>query len=102
MNNMKTFITLALVCFLATTVDAQVKKPTVKKTTTQKSTVKKTTKPVAKTVKQIPGTRIKITTDSGVVIVRLYDKTPLHRDNFFEFPGNSVGDGALQGLCGRG
>ena len=26
--------------------------------------------------------KIKITTDSGVIIVKLYDSTPLHRDNF--------------------
>jgi len=26
--------------------------------------------------------RIKLTTDSGVIILKLYDKTPLHRDNF--------------------
>ena len=33
---------------------------------------------------RIPGTRVKITTDSGVIIIRLYDKTPLHRDNFIK------------------
>ncbi len=27
-------------------------------------------------------TRVKITTDSGVLIIKLYDSTPLHRDNF--------------------
>lgn len=26
--------------------------------------------------------RVKITTDSGIIIVKLYDSTPLHRDNF--------------------
>lgn len=26
--------------------------------------------------------RIKLTTDSGIIILKLYDKTPLHRDNF--------------------
>jgi cyclophilin family peptidyl-prolyl cis-trans isomerase len=31
---------------------------------------------------RIPGVRIKITTDSGVIMVRLSDSTPLHRDNF--------------------
>src|ERR1035437_10508228 len=31
---------------------------------------------------KIPGARVKLTTDSGVIILRLYDKTPLHRDNF--------------------
>jgi peptidyl-prolyl cis-trans isomerase B (cyclophilin B) len=28
--------------------------------------------------------RIKLTTDSGVIILKLYDKTPLHRDNFIK------------------
>ena len=27
---------------------------------------------------------VKITTDSGVIIVKLYDETPLHRDNFIK------------------
>ncbi|MEO5967094.1 MAG: peptidylprolyl isomerase [Ferruginibacter sp.] len=27
---------------------------------------------------------VKITTDSGVIIVKLYDETPLHRDNFLK------------------
>jgi peptidyl-prolyl cis-trans isomerase B (cyclophilin B) len=98
MNKMKTLITLALVCFFATTVDAQVKKPTTKKTTTQKTTtVKKNVKPVANAPKQIrvPGTRVKITTDSGVIIVRLYDKTPLHRDNFIKLANEHFFDSLL-------
>ncbi|MEP7163490.1 MAG: peptidylprolyl isomerase [Ferruginibacter sp.] len=56
-----------------------------KKTVTKnKTTVKK-----ASTVKLAPvvpakdnSIRVKITTDSGVMIVKLYDSTPLHRDNF--------------------
>src|SRR5438128_643848 len=32
----------------------------------------------------LPGSRVKLTTDSGIVILRLYDKTPLHRDNFIK------------------
>ncbi len=34
--------------------------------------------------KRIPGTRVRLTTDSGVIVIRLYDKTPLHRDNFIK------------------
>lgn len=30
----------------------------------------------------MPGVRVRIKTDKGVMIVRLYDSTPLHRDNF--------------------
>ncbi len=32
--------------------------------------------------KMIPGTRVLLTTDSGFMVIRLYDSTPLHRDNF--------------------
>lgn len=44
--------------------------------------IKKPVKKVAVIQKPIPGIRVKITTDSGIIIVRLYDSTPLHRDNF--------------------
>ncbi|HUS01563.1 MAG TPA: peptidylprolyl isomerase [Chitinophagaceae bacterium] len=33
---------------------------------------------------KLPGARIKLTTDSGTIVLRLYDKTPLHRDNFIK------------------
>lgn len=91
MNKMKTLITLALLCFFITNTDAQVKKPAPKKAVTQKTATAKpgaakSIKPTANAPKQVrvPGTRVKITTDSGVIIVRLYDKTPLHRDNFIK------------------
>jgi peptidyl-prolyl cis-trans isomerase B (cyclophilin B) len=102
MNKMKTLITLVLVCFFSIHVEAQVKKPVVKKPTTTKTTVKKTTttktvKPVAKATKQIrvPGVRVKITTDSGVMVIRLYDKTPLHRDNFIKLANDHFFDSLL-------
>jgi peptidyl-prolyl cis-trans isomerase B (cyclophilin B) len=102
MNKMKTLIALALVCFFTLNVHAQVKKPIVKKTTTQKSTVKKPVvkkivKPVVNAPKQIkvPGTRIKVTTDSGVMVIRLYDKTPQHRDNFIKLVNEHFFDSLL-------
>lgn len=98
MNKMKTSITLALICFFAVTVQAQVKKPAVKKSTATKTTVKKpTTKstPVVKTAVKLPGTRVKITTDSGVMIIRLYDKTPLHRDNFIKLANEHFFDSLI-------
>ena len=108
MNKMKTLIALALVCFFTLNVHAQVKKPAVKKTTTQKTAVKKpapsalrvakkTASPVAKAPKQIrvPGTRVKLTTDSGVMIIRLYDKTPQHRDNFIKLANEHFFDSLL-------
>lgn len=33
---------------------------------------------------KLPGARVQLTTDSGVIILRLYDQTPLHRDNFLK------------------
>lgn len=33
---------------------------------------------------KLPGARIKLTTDSGTIVLRLYDQTPLHRDNFIK------------------
>jgi cyclophilin family peptidyl-prolyl cis-trans isomerase len=101
MNKMKTLITLILVCVFAMHVDAQVKKPVVKKATTTKTTVKKTAatktvKPVAKAKEiKIPGIRVKITTDSGVMIIRLYDKTPQHRDNFIKLANEHFFDSLL-------
>ena len=78
-----TFHLLILVCISILTMPAgfaQVKKTSVppkKKTTTvKKQIVKKST------VKTNGPVQIKITTDSGVIIVKLYDSTPLHRDNF--------------------
>lgn len=44
---------------------------------------------------KIAGTRIKITTDSGVIVVLLYDKTPLHRDNFTKLVNNHFYDSLL-------
>ena len=62
-----------------------------KKTVTKtKSTVKRAVavkpiavKPVAVVTKD-NAVRVKITTDSGILIVKLYDSTPLHRDNFLK------------------
>lgn len=98
MNKMKTLFTLALVCFFAVNLHAQVKKPVAKKATTTKTTVKKPTAkttPVVKTAVKIPGTRVKITTDFGVMIVRLYDKTPQHRDNFIKLANEHFFDSLL-------
>lgn len=60
------------------------KTPDKKSTTVNKpSTINKgsDTSPAAP-VKKDESIRVKITTDSGIMIVKLYDSTPLHRDNF--------------------
>jgi peptidyl-prolyl cis-trans isomerase B (cyclophilin B) len=65
--------------FIAADAHAQVKKTPVKK---QPVAVKKTVSFKPPVIKKIPGIRVKLTTDSGVMVIRLYDSTPLHRDNF--------------------
>ena len=100
MKKLKTLITLAFVCLATMSVNAQVKKPIVKKPVTTKApvkkipTVKKATPVVKKEVK-LPGTRVKITTDSGVMVIRLYDKTPQHRDNFIKLANEHFFDSLL-------
>lgn len=82
---MKQIILLSFFSILFFGVIAQtVKKPVSKKPVIA---VKKTTTVYkAKTAVVLPkkdkSIRVKITTDSGVIIVKLYDSTPLHRDNF--------------------
>jgi peptidyl-prolyl cis-trans isomerase B (cyclophilin B) len=76
---------------------AQVKKTTVKKPV---AVVKKSTKkPVIKTKTiALPAevfTRVKITTDLGEIVVKLYNKTPLHRDNFIKLVGDHFYDSLL-------
>ncbi|MEO6550593.1 MAG: peptidylprolyl isomerase [Ferruginibacter sp.] len=89
---------LLFICLLLTigVSQAQVKKPVAKKTTLVKAKYPK--KPIVKSalkpVKAI-GTRVKITTDVGDILVRLYDKTPQHRDNFIKLVNNHFYDSLL-------
>lgn len=84
MKTLKIITTFTLACFFTIYGSAQVKKPPTKVPVTTKPVTKKPNNQVANAPKQVrvPGTRVKITTDSGVMIIRLYDNTPLHRDNF--------------------
>ncbi len=77
------------VLFTVAVSHAQVKKKVVKKTTA--TPVKPTGKLMAKPKAPVTlppvkpsGARVKITTDMGEIVVRLFDKTPLHRDNFIK------------------
>ncbi len=83
---MKNVFRLLLCCamvLMANETNAQIKKKVVTKKTV-KPVIK--ARPVAK--KTLPtkvidnSIKVKITTDSGVIVVKLYDSTPLHRDNF--------------------
>jgi cyclophilin family peptidyl-prolyl cis-trans isomerase len=75
MNTIKPLLTLGIAAFLSLTGSAQIKK-----TNTPAKAA-----PVKTAAVKIPGaTRVKLTTSMGVVIIRLYDATPLHRDNFIK------------------
>jgi peptidyl-prolyl cis-trans isomerase B (cyclophilin B) len=89
---MKKFAALFLLTAFTSLAFAQVKKTTTTSantTTVKKPITKPTAKPIAKPVaKPVVKTKIdkevkiKITTDSGIIVIKLYDSTPLHRDNF--------------------
>ena len=82
MKTIRIVFAVLLASAMAFNANAQVKKPVVKKpvvTTKAKPIVKK---PAVVVAKPIPGIRVKLTTDSGIMIIRLYDSTPLHRDNY--------------------
>ncbi|HMO62260.1 MAG TPA: peptidylprolyl isomerase [Ferruginibacter sp.] len=88
---------LIIVLFTSNT-RAQVKP--VKRTTHKRAAVqKKPGLPKTNVVKPLPakpeGMRVKIKTDMGDIIVRLYDKTPLHRDNFIKLVKDHFYDSLL-------
>ena len=39
--------------------------------------------------------KVKLTTDQGTIVIRLYDATPLHRDNFIKLVSQQFYDGLL-------
>jgi peptidyl-prolyl cis-trans isomerase B (cyclophilin B) len=92
MKHLKIVLSVLLLSFIVINTEAQVKKAPVKKTVTP---VKKAV--VAKPVvaKKLPGTRVKLTTDSGIIVIRLYDSTPLHRDNFVKLVNEHFYDSLL-------
>jgi peptidyl-prolyl cis-trans isomerase B (cyclophilin B) len=88
---MKRILLLATVLMSVSIVtQAQVKKVPAKP---KKAVVK--TKAVVKPVKEASEPKIKITTDSGVIILKLYNKTPKHRDNFLKLAGEHFFDSLL-------
>ncbi len=96
---MKQTILLSLFTLLFMGAFAQVKKTAtaVKKSAT---VVKKTSPdPKTKTAVVLPkkdkSIRVKITTDSGVIVIKLYDSTPLHRDNFVKLVKEGFYDSLL-------
>lgn len=92
MNKLKVLIPVLLVTLFAVTATAQVKKAPVKK---KPVAVKKTVSLKPPAIKKIPGIRVKLTTDSGIIVIRLYDSTPLHRDNFVKLVNEHFYDSLL-------
>jgi peptidyl-prolyl cis-trans isomerase B (cyclophilin B) len=97
---MKVFLKLSLVLILCTPaylLQAQNKKKSVKKgavrTTKTVAAVAKTSVP--DTVKITAPVRIKISTSMGEIVVKLSDKTPLHRDNFVKLVNSHFYDSLL-------
>lgn len=84
MMSVKKFFVLSLSLCFAAAVTAQVKKPVPK-------LVAKTAAPAAKAA----GSRVKITTSMGVIIIRLYNETPQHRDNFLKLTNQHFFDSLL-------
>ncbi|MES2847604.1 MAG: peptidylprolyl isomerase [Bacteroidota bacterium] len=92
------FVFVSLFCFAD--VNAQVKKKApVKKVVSKdktKATIVKKTKPVSE--QKAPAekfTRVKVSTDFGDIVLKLYNKTPLHRDNFIKLVNEHFYDSLL-------
>ena len=95
------FLLFCFSLFFGGNISAQIiKKPVSKKVITRKVITKKPTvkKPFKSSViKALPDNsiKIKIVTDSGTMIVKLYDSTPLHRDNFVKLVKEGFYDSLL-------
>jgi cyclophilin family peptidyl-prolyl cis-trans isomerase len=92
MNKLKVLLPVLVLTLFAVTANAQVKKAPVKK---KPVVVKKTVSFKPPVIKKIPGIRVKLTTDSGIIVIRLYDSTPLHRDNFVKLVNEHFYDSLL-------
>ena len=95
MNRLLTFIVLIASFFFTTEAAAQVKKnAVVKKTIAHKKKIQpKTDSSAAASQEQF--TRVKISTDFGDMVVKLYNKTPKHRDNFIKLVNEHFFDSLL-------
>jgi len=83
-------ISLAVVCiFIAFLGSAQNKKGSAKKPAPKHTTV---TAPIKKDAKN---QHVEISTEFGTMVLRLYDETPLHRDNFIKLVNEGFYDSLL-------
>lgn len=86
-------MTSALLLGTATNVSAQTKKKAPARTSAKRAVTKRTAP--APVQEKPAGTRVKIMTDMGDIVVRLYDKTPKHRDNFIKLVNEHFYDSLL-------
>ena len=91
MNRIFKIVCLVITIFFAAQLQAQVKKQPVKKQATGKPIKKpvkklapKSVKAIADTIAKEEFTRVKMSTNVGDLVIRLYNKTPQHRDNFIK------------------
>ncbi len=83
MNRICRLICLSAIFCFSLQLQAQVKKKPVKKAITAvRKPVKKVVKAPVVAAPKEQFTRVKITTNMGEMVVKLYNKTPQHRDNF--------------------
>lgn len=103
MTRIPTFLALMVCTSLMTNpVNAQTK-PAVKKQVTSstkpaaKPAIKKSASPATAKSAMVKdkSIRVKITTDSGIIVVKLSDSTPLHRDNFVKLVKQGFYDSLL-------
>lgn len=92
MKHLKFVLSVLFLSFFIFNAGAQVKKVPAKKVVTP---VKKTIAVKPPVAKKLPGIRVKLTTDSGIIVIRLYDSTPLHRDNFVKLVNEHFYDSLL-------
>ena len=84
MKKILSIVFVGMFFMLGINADAQVKKKVGSKRSTVAKKVSSGKVVKNKTTARIidNSIKVKITTDSGVIVVKLYDSTPLHRDNF--------------------
>lgn len=93
---MKRILLLVTVLFsVSIAIQAQVKKAPSNKVAKKAEPVSKKKLPLPPRLAKLVEPKIKITTDSGVIIVKLYNKTPKHRDNFLKLVGEHFFDSLL-------
>jgi cyclophilin family peptidyl-prolyl cis-trans isomerase len=96
MKNVFRLLFCCAMIFTANQTTAQVKKKNVAKKTSKPATSARTSSKRSATAKIIDNSiKVKITTDSGIIVVKLYDSTPLHRDNFVKLVKEGFYDSLL-------